>query len=265
MVRTLGLMLGVLITWPTLVSAQSVPDVCASSREKPGYMLIMGGSENRAALSEIQTKNLQQYGRDVGALIATYGAKYVARSRPTAAIEGVWPAWKGVVISEWPCREAGQAFWHSDQYQNNVIPLRKGAATYRVAMFGAVAANPKQTGEWTAEGGAKAKYMACAAPVYLLVTAETKNAGMLRAYRQALSASGLMYGYGAVDILQGEPAEVLEGDWPKTFSAKVTRWPCREAFDAFYASAEYNTKYKPVRTGAADFTAVLVGAEHARR
>jgi uncharacterized protein (DUF1330 family) len=263
--RPFGLMLGVLIAWPTLAAAQSTPELCTSSREKPGYMLIMGGSENRNALSEAQTKNLQQYGREVGALIATYGATYVARSRPTEAIEGTWPAWKGVVISEWPCREAGQAFWHSDHYQNKVIPLRKGAAAYRVAMFGAVAANPKQTGEWTAEGGAKAKNMACAARVYLLVTAETKNAGMLGAYRQALSASGLMYSYGAVDILQGEPAEVLEGDWPKTFSAKVTRWPCREAFEAFYASAEYNTKYKPLRAGAADFTAVLVDAEKPQR
>jgi uncharacterized protein (DUF1330 family) len=224
-------------------------------------MLVLGGSENRDKLSETQKTNLQQYGRDVGALIATYGAKYVARGRPTSAVEGTWPAWKGVVISQWPCREAGQTFWHSDTYQNDVIPLRRGAATYRVGMFGPPPTHPKQTGQWTAEGGPKSS---CDAPIYLLVMADARDTPKLTAYRKALNESGMMYGYGAVDVLQGPPAEVLEGDWPATFSAKVTRWPCREAFEAFYASVEYNTKYKPLRAGAADFTAVLVTAERPR-
>jgi uncharacterized protein (DUF1330 family) len=263
--RVIHLMLGLAAIWPTLSFAQDTFDVCGSSQEKPGYMLIMGGSENRAGLSDTQIKNLQQYGRDVGALIATYGAIYIARSRPTNAIEGTWPAWKGVVVSRWPCREAAQAFWNSPEYQNNVLPLRKGAASYRVAAFGGVTPNAKQTSVWSADGGPDGKNLTCNTPVYLLVTTESKNAAMLGAYRDALSASGLMYRYGAVDILQGAPATVLEGDWPKTFSAKVTRWPCREAFEAFYASAEYNATYKPMRAGAAEFTAVLVDAEQPRR
>ncbi|MDX2143111.1 MAG: DUF1330 domain-containing protein [Rhodospirillaceae bacterium] len=244
--------------------AQTPPDVCAASTDKPGHMLVMGGSENRDALSEPQKQNLQKYGVEVGALIATYGARYVVRSRPQSTVEGTWPAWKGVVISQWPCREAGQAFWHSEKYQNEVIPLRRGAATYRVGMFGAPPKHPEETGQWTAEGGAAAKNVTCKVPVYLLVTAEAKDAAKLGAYRKALADSGIMYGYGAVDVLQGPPAEVLEGDWPATFSAKVTRWPCRAAFDAFYASADYNTKHKPLRANAADFTAVLVAEEKPR-
>lgn len=245
----------------THAAAQTPLDVCATSTETPGHMLVLGGSENRDALSETQKGNLQKYGVEVGALIATYGAKYIVRARPQNTIEGPWPAWKGVVISQWPCREAGQAFWRSDKYQNSVIPLRRGAAVYRVGLFGPPSKHPRETGQWTAEGGAAAKGLKCDTPVYLLVTAEAKDAARLGVYRKALADSGIMYGYGAVDVLQGPPAEVLEGEWPASFSVKVTRWPCREAFDAFYGSADYNTKYKPLRAGAAAFTAVIVAEE----
>jgi uncharacterized protein (DUF1330 family) len=249
---------------PTAAFAQSPPDICAASAERPGHMLVIGGSENRDALSEQQRQNLQQYGRDVGALIASYGARYIARARPQTTVEGEWPAWQGVVISRWPCREAGQAFWHSDKYQSEVIPLRRGAAAYRVGMFGPPPKHPKDTGQWTAEGGAAAKDLACDAPVYLLVMADATDTARLGAYRKALSDSGLMYSYGASDVLQGPPADVLEGDWPANFSVKVTHWPCRAAFDAFYASADYATKYKPLRAGAAEFTAVVVAEERPR-
>jgi len=50
---------------------------------------------------------------------------------------------------------------------------------------------------------------------------------------------------------------VLEQDWPANFNTKVTRWPCKEAFDAWYASTEYQTKYKPLRKDAAVFQAVM--------
>jgi uncharacterized protein (DUF1330 family) len=244
-----------------VVVAQPLPDACAASADKPGHMLVIGGSEKREALSETQRQNLQKYGVEVGALIAAYGARYIVRARPRSTVEGEWPAWKGVVISRWPCREAGQAFWHSDEYQNQVIPLRKDAAVYRVGMFGVPPKHPKDTGQWTAEGGPAAKNVACDAPVYLLVMADAHDGAKLGAYRKALAESGIMYAYGASDVLQGPPAEVLEGDWPANFSAKVTRWPCQEAFATFYGSSDYNTKYKPLRAGAADFTAVILAEE----
>lgn len=255
--RFTGLLVGLTFAAFAAQGQPSTPESCAA----PGHMLVMGGTADRSKLSEEQSKRLQQYGVEVGALIATYGAFYAVRSRPQAVIEGSWPAWKSVVISTWPRRETGQTFWHSDKYSNHVKPLRKDAAEYRVAMFGPPPKHPMQTGAWTAEGGPAAKNLACNLPVYLLVTADATDQAKLGAYRKALNDSGIMYSYGATDVLQGEPAEVLEGDWPKSFSAKVTRWPCKEAFEAFYASADYNTKYKPLRAGAAEFTAVILAEE----
>jgi uncharacterized protein (DUF1330 family) len=228
--------------------------------DAPGHMLIMGGTEDPSQVPAEALERNKGYGPAVQALIAEYGARYIVRGPVAQVVEGAWPAWKRVVVSAWRCRQDGQAFWHSDKYQNEVIPLRRGAATYRVAMFGPPAKNPAETGTWTADGGPAAKGAACDAPVYLLITATAHDAARLAAYRQALSGSGLMYAYGAVDILSGPPAEVLEGDWPANYSAKLVRFPCRAAFEAFYGSADYTAKFKPMRDGAADFDVVLVDA-----
>ncbi|MDX2222817.1 MAG: DUF1330 domain-containing protein [Rhodospirillaceae bacterium] len=240
---------------PGAVHAQA-----SAACDGPGHMLIMGGTEDPAKVSPEALERNKGYGPAVQALIAEYGARYIVRGRVAHVVEGAWPAWKGVVTSTWRCRQDGQAFWHSDKYQNDVKPLRRGASTYRVAMFGPPVKNKAETGQWTAEGGPSARGVACDAPIYLLVTATARDPDKLAAYRRALSESGLMFAYGAVDVLFGPPAEVLEGDWPENFSAKLTRFPCRAAFEAFYASADYTTRFKPMRDGAADFDVVLVDA-----
>ena len=236
------------------------PVFAQPSCDAPGHMLVMGGTEDPAKIPPDVRERAKGYGPAVEKLIGTYGARYLVRSRPIRTVEGDWPAWKSIVVSTWPCREAGQTFWHSDKYQNEVKPLRKGAAVYSVGMFGAPPRHPKQSGTWTADGGPAAKGIACAAPVYFLVLSDVKDAAKLAAYRQKLSDTAIQYSYGAEDILIGPPAEVLEGDWPKALTAKLTRWPCVEAFDAFYTSPEYQTDIRPLRAGAAVFTSVLVAA-----
>jgi len=234
--------------------AAAQPNTC----DAPGHMLIMGGIENPAALPAEVRARAAGYGAAVRKLITGYGATYIVQSRPIRTVEGTWPAWKSVVISTWPCREAGQAFWHADAYQKDAKPLRAGAGTYRVAMYGAPPRNPMQTGQWTTDGGPLAKNVVCASPVYLLVLADARDEAKLAAYRQKLSDTAIQQAYGAEDVLAGAPAEVLEGDWPKTLTAKVTKWPCVEAFDAFYNSLSYGMDIKPLREGAAAFTAVIL-------
>jgi uncharacterized protein (DUF1330 family) len=239
-----------------LVLISGFAHAAESACNMPAHMLIMGGTPDNMTLTDDMKAGLRTYAVEVPPLVAKFGGVFKARGRASAVIEGDWPAWKNIVVSEWPCLEASHKFWFSDDYKK-IHHLRTNASEYRIALYPAVKKDPRETGTWSAEGGPAAKNLACDAPVYLLVTAETKDDAKLGAYRKALSESGIMYAYGAVDILQGAPAEILEGDWPKTFNAKVTRWPCREAFDAFFNSADYTTKFKPLKSGAAEFTAIL--------
>lgn len=230
------------------------------SCDRPGHMVIVGGTDDPARIPAEVRERAKGYGPAVEALIKSYGASYIVRGRPFRIVEGEWPNWKSVVISTWPCRETGQVFWHSDKYQNEVKPLRKGSSSYIVGMFGRPTGHPKQTGQWTAEGGPSAKGLVCNKPVYFLVLTEVKDAARLAAYRQKLAETAIQYVYGAVDITAGAPVEDLEGGWPKNLGAKTSRWPCVEAFDAFYASAQYQAEIKPLREGSADFTAVILEA-----
>lgn len=236
----------------------TAPTHAQQTCDAPGHMLIMGGTEDPARVPVEVRERAKGYGPAVEKLIASYGAAYIVRGRPVETVEGAWPPWQSVVMSEWPCRETGQTFWHSNAYQNDVKPLRKGASVYRVGMYGAPTRHPMQTGKWTAAGGPAASGVACAAPVYFLVLSDVKDAAKLAAYRQRLSETAIQYSYGAEDVLVGSPAEDLEGGWPQALNAKVTRWPCAAAFKAFYNSRQYQAEIKPMRDGAANFTAVLV-------
>lgn len=223
----------------------------------PANMLIMGGTPDTMVLSDAAKVDLRKYAADVPGVVASFGGVFKVRGRATAVLEGDWPTWKNVVVSEWPCLEAGQKFWHSEKYQKEMHPLRKASTVYDIALFKPAPKDPRATGIWTAEGGPGAKNIKCDAPIYFVVTSTMKDPAKLAAYRKGLGDSGIIYTYGATDVVRGEPAELLEGQWPKDFNATVTRWPCREAFDAFFSSAEYTTKYKPLKQGAADFTTIL--------
>jgi uncharacterized protein (DUF1330 family) len=240
----------------TATAAQAQDSACAPS-DGPAHMLILGGTEDFNALSEDAKARMRKYAAEVSPLLAQYGGVFRVRGRADAVIEGEFPSWKNVVVNDWPCAKAAQNFWRSDKYDKEVHPLRIGSAYYDIALYPHAAKDRRATGVWTAEGGPAAKNLKCDAPVYFIVMAKVKSPEKLDAYRKAMIDSGILYSYGAVDVLGGTPIEVLEGQWPKDFNAKVTRWPCREAFDAFYASNEYQTKYKPLRKEAGDFTAII--------
>jgi uncharacterized protein (DUF1330 family) len=240
--------------------AATGPAMAQQACDAPGHMLIVGGTENPAQVPPAVRERAKGYGPAVEALIKSYGASYIVRGRPFRIVEGTWPDWKGVVASTWPCRQTGQVFWHSEKYQNEVKPLREGASSYHVAMFGPPARHPRQTGQWTAEGGPAAKGIVCDNPVYFLVLTDVKDAAKLAAYRGKLADTAIQYDRGAEDVLVGSPVEDLEGGWPEALSAKMTRWPCLAAFEAYYNAPQYQNEIKPLREGAADFTAVLIEA-----
>ncbi|MBL8628645.1 MAG: DUF1330 domain-containing protein [Rhodospirillaceae bacterium] len=237
----------------TLVLTTGPALAASSTCDAPAHMLIMGGTPDSLTLTDEMKAGLRTYAAEVPGIVANFGGVFKARGRANAVIEGDWPAWKNIVVSEWPCLDAGHKFWTSDAYAK-IHGLRTQATDYRIALYPPLKQDPRATGVWTAAGGPQGQ---CDAPIYLLVTVDVTNPEKIAAYRKALTDSGLQYAYGAVDVLQGAPAEILEGDWPKNFNAKVTRWPCREAFEAFFASADYNTKYKPLRQDAGVFTAII--------
>jgi len=54
---------------------------------------------------------------------------------PDPVLKGVWPDNTTATLSIWPCVEAFETMYHSDWYQNDILPLRKNAARYRLMVF----------------------------------------------------------------------------------------------------------------------------------
>jgi hypothetical protein len=54
---------------------------------------------------------------------------------PDPVLKGIWPDNTTATLSIWPCVEAFETMYHSDWYQNDILPLRKNAARYRLMVF----------------------------------------------------------------------------------------------------------------------------------
>jgi uncharacterized protein (DUF1330 family) len=74
--------------------------------------------------------------RETG-LYAAHGGRYVLIGRPVETLEN-WDG-RAVVVAEFPSREAAEAFWWSETYQQIVKPLREGAGDFHVALFAGAA------------------------------------------------------------------------------------------------------------------------------
>jgi uncharacterized protein (DUF1330 family) len=67
-------------------------------------------------------------------LYAKYGGHYEFIGRAAADLEG-WDMAQSVVCARFPSRAAAEAFWNDAQYQEQVKPLRIGAADVMVGIF----------------------------------------------------------------------------------------------------------------------------------
>ena len=97
--------------------------------EKRAYMIILAKISNRDAF-------IQNYSAATTPLVEKYGGHYVARAQGGTLLEGVWGDGASVAISEWPNREAIQAFWDSPEYAR-AKALRDGIADVQVLVIDA--------------------------------------------------------------------------------------------------------------------------------
>jgi uncharacterized protein (DUF1330 family) len=73
----------------------------------------------------------EDYRRQVPAVIAQYGGRYLVRGGATDVLEGEWPPRRHVVL-EFPTMAALKSFWDSPEYRP-LRALRERAATSSIA------------------------------------------------------------------------------------------------------------------------------------
>ncbi len=88
-------------------------------------------------------------------------------------------------------------------------------------------------------------------PAYLLVIAQVHDPARMRAYAEALAASGLYPRHGGDYAFIGKAGVALE-NWDMGQSIVCARFPDRAAAEAFWHDAQYRDEIKPLRLGAAD-------------
>jgi uncharacterized protein (DUF1330 family) len=97
--------------------------------DQPVRMLVHGEITDR--------EKFAAYPRALAAskLYEKYGGWYEGITPPLAVFEGNPPKSRGVIIARFPCLEAAKSFWYSKEYQQDILPLRNGAATFEVIVL----------------------------------------------------------------------------------------------------------------------------------
>ena len=67
-----------------------------------------------------------EYIRQVPAVVAKFGGKYLARGGKTRVLSGDWDPGR-VIVLEFPSRERLEAWWSSPEYRK-IAPLRENSA-----------------------------------------------------------------------------------------------------------------------------------------
>lgn len=95
---------------------------------KPAYLLVTARVTDRAKMAAY-AKALDESG-----LLEAHGGSYDFFGAPANRVEG-WPEGVGAVVIRFPSRTAAESFWFSAKYQDEIKPLRRGAATFQAAIF----------------------------------------------------------------------------------------------------------------------------------
>ena len=74
------------------------------------------------------------YQAAVEPLIPKFGGRYLLRGGPTHLLEGDFGANGGMVLSEWPSKEAALRFWNSPEYAK-AKTLREGLGRFQVILI----------------------------------------------------------------------------------------------------------------------------------
>ncbi len=81
------------------------------------------------------TPKFKQYTEDSARLAHKHGGKYVVRGKPARITSGDFFARKVMVMLEFPGMDQLNAFYTSDEYQKDCVPLREGTGIYDIAIF----------------------------------------------------------------------------------------------------------------------------------
>ncbi len=76
-----------------------------------------------------------RYAKVVPGIVARYGGRYHVLGGPIEALEGGWDE-RRVVVSDWPSRDAAEAFWNSPEYAE-AKQLREGTGEFQVLLVDA--------------------------------------------------------------------------------------------------------------------------------
>lgn len=79
--------------------------------------------------------NLKKYSEESARLARSHGGKYVLRGKSMNVVSGTLFANKVVIMLEFPSMESLNAFYLSDAYQKECLPLREGTGIYDIGFF----------------------------------------------------------------------------------------------------------------------------------
>lgn len=112
----------------------AIADSQGNCHARQAYLVISGTTFDR--------ERMAAYGRALAetGLYEQLGAYYLNAPRPVEVLEGDPPDNYVTLVVRFPSLEAVRTFWHSDEYQNRVKPLRLDppAADYTVSVYHAV-------------------------------------------------------------------------------------------------------------------------------
>ncbi len=99
------------------------------SDDKPAYMLVVAKITDGDKMGNYQGALMESglYPKNTGG--------YLVRGRPLEIFEGEWPGNQAVVIAKFASAQHARDFWYSEQYQNQIKPLRQGAGEFSVSLF----------------------------------------------------------------------------------------------------------------------------------
>ncbi len=133
---------------PAALAPAVNPDVCDG---KPVIMLISGQVHDR--------DRILRYGAAIreSRLYEKLGGYYIVSPRSIATFEGSPPANQSVLMVRFPCFAHARAFWYSQKYQRDLVPLRQNpsAGDFTVTIYPEIAP-PPEVGAMLQPGGYKA-------------------------------------------------------------------------------------------------------------
>lgn len=89
-------------------------------------------------------ENFKKYAAESARLAAEHGGKYIVRGPATEVLKGDALQGKVMIITEFPDMDALNGFAKSDEYVNEIAPLREGTGIYDFATYESAPPPPGQ-------------------------------------------------------------------------------------------------------------------------